>query len=475
MLSAFIIHMHNNNMMRIAAAAADMPLGRRLALGAGDFGFNLYWQSASLFLLYFYTDVVGLPAESAGALYMAALVWDAALDPVIGAMADRTRSRLGRYRPYLLLGGIPLGLTFTLMLAFSGAQDRITVALTVVLHFGFRTLYALVSIPYAAMFARVTRDARIRADMAAIRIVFATSAAVAVAVLTLPLVDAMSRPDAPRRGWIALGLIYAAVATLLLMLAAWAARDHDEADVAAVPVLALSLRLRALLRNRALLLLVTALMLNAGCGTFFGKNLLYYFKYVAGRADLGGYALGFSALVVTLSVPLFAWLGRRYGKREVWLIGAVPALTGLLLWHFLPVDAVNWRFFALGVGALGSAATAVSFWSMLPDTVEYGEWISGVRNESLVFGVAVLGQKVALGIAAGLLGAALTQVGYQANATQTPETLNGLRQLMFWIPFAGTAVAAVLISRYPVSLGAHARIVADIRTRQQDAASWVDR
>lgn len=447
------------------AAPPVFSLTRRIALGAGDFGFNLYWQTASLFLLYFYTDVVGLPAALAGTLYMAALIWDAVLDPLIGALADRTRSRWGRYRPYLLLGGVPLALIFTLMLGLSHSGDRWTVVVTAALHFGFRTIYAVVSIPYSALFARVTRDARLRADMASIRILFATSAAVAVAVLTLPLVEALGSPDSPRQGWIGLGIVFGVLATVLLMVAAWGAHGHDVAEIETGPSVPLRVRLRALASNRALLLLVGGLMINVAAGTFFGKNLLYYFKYLIGRADLGGYALGFSALVVTLSVPLFGWIGRRWGKREAWLIGMLPGLTGLLLWHLLPVDAIGWRFAALGVGALGSAASAVSFWSMLPDTVEYGEFRSGVRTESLTFGIAILGQKVALGVGAGALGFALREIGYVANAEQSAATLDGIRQLMFWLPLIGTLLSAALIALYPISLHAHQQMVDTIRSR----------
>lgn len=452
--------------MTASPVAGSLSFGRRLALGAGDFGFNLYWQTASLFLLYFYTDVVGLSAGTAGTLYMAALVWDAALDPAIGALADRTRSRFGRYRPYLIVGGVPLALSFALMMGLSGSGDRGAVVLTVVLHFGFRTVYAVVSIPYAALFARITRDARQRADMAAIRIFFATCAAVAVAVLTLPLVHALGSPEKPRQGWILLGLVFGTAATLLLFLAAGAARGYDRYEEPGGLPRSLRIELRALFANRALLLLVGALMINAAGGTFFGKNLLYYFKYLLGRADLGGYALGFSAMIVALTVPVFGWISRYLGKREAWLIGMVPGAIGLVLWYLLPVEALTWRFVALGIGALGSAASAVGFWSMLPDTVEYGEWRTGVRTESLVFGVAVFGQKIALGIGAGGLGLALSQIGYVANAEQSAETLDGLRQIMLWLPLWGTLLSAMLIALYPVGLRAHARMVEELAARR---------
>src|SRR5882757_4550805 len=179
-----------------------MGLGRKIALGAGDFGFNLYWQTASLYLLFFYTDVLGLPAATAGTIYMAALIVDALLDPLMGLLADRTRSRYGRYRPYLLFGGVPLGLIFMAMFMGPAGGGAGSVAYVAVTHVAFRTVYAVISIPYASLFARVTRDARIRTDLTAFRMIFATLSAVAVAALTLPVVKALSTPESPQRGWI---------------------------------------------------------------------------------------------------------------------------------------------------------------------------------------------------------------------------------------------------------------------------------
>ncbi|HWY25477.1 MAG TPA: MFS transporter, partial [Nevskia sp.] len=151
------------------SGASTPPMGflRKLALGAGDFGFNLYWQMASFYLLYFYTDVLGLPPATAGAIYMSALVWDAMADPLIGMLADRTRSRYGRYRPYLLFGGPPLTLCFLLMFVGPGGGGTLAVAFAAATHVAFRSVYAVINIPYASLFARVTRDARLRTDLTA--------------------------------------------------------------------------------------------------------------------------------------------------------------------------------------------------------------------------------------------------------------------------------------------------------------------
>ncbi len=437
---------------------------RRLALGAGDFGFNLYWQTASLYLMYFYTDVLGLPAAVAGTIYMAALIVDAALDPVVGLLADRTRSRYGRYRPYLLFGGIPLGLLFLAMFAGPGGAGGASIAWAALTHVAFRTCYALISIPYAALFARVTQDARVRTDLTAFRMVFATLGAVTVAALTLPLVKALSTPQSPRLGWELLALGFAACSVLILLLVAWATRGYDSAVEPPHERVPLAAALRSLAANRALLVVLGAVVISSFCSTLFGKNLIYYFKYVIGKAEMGGNAMAFIALLAALFVPVWALVARRIGKRNAWLIGSVPGLLGLCLWH-LGDGNVPLLFGALSLQAIGTGAYIVCYWAMLPDTVEYGEWRSGIRTESLVFGLAVLGQKAALGLGAGFVGLALSRIGYIPNAEQAPATLEGIKQLMFWIPLCGSLVSFGLVWLYPLDLAGHARIVGEIASR----------
>ena len=447
---------------------AQLTTFKKIAIGAGDFGFNLYWQTAGLYLLFFYTDALGLPAATAGFIYMAALIWDAALDPVLGLLVDRTRTSMGRYRPYLILGGAPLALGFIAMFAgpSSGVAAIVFAAAT---HLAFRTLYAGVSIPYAALFARITKDSTQRGDMAGVRMVFGTLAAIAVAALTLPLAQALGTPESPRRGWLIVGAAYGVVAALCLLGVAWAARGLDVVDEEQLPPRPLRDVIRSLAANKALHLVLGAVALSAFSGTMFSKNLLYYFKYVVGDAKLGSAALAVGALTAAICVPAFAVIVRLVGKRAAWLIGAVPGVAGLVLWHFADGHGVTLLLAAVVLQAMGLASYIVCFWGMLPDTVEYGEWRSGIRTESLVFGLLVLGQKAALGLGAGFLGIALTHVGYVPNAPQSPETLAGIKAMMFWIPLVGGLTSAGLIAFYPITRASHEKMVAEIAARSADA------
>jgi len=444
---------------------ARLTFARKIAIGAGDFGFNLYWQTAGLYLLFFYTDGLGIPAATAGLIYMVALIWDAALDPLIGIIADRTRTRFGRYRPYFIFGAPLLALAFVATFVGPAYPTVGAVAFAAGTHVLFRTLYAVVSIPYASLFARITRDSAQRGDLAGIRMVFAALGAVGVAALTLPVVQALGTVASPRHGWVILGCAYGLLATIIILGVAWAAKGLDtpgEAPSVRVPAGEV---LRSLAANKALLLVLGAVLVSSFSSTMFGKNLLYYFKYVVGKPELGSAALALSALVAVIFVPVWTVVVRFVGKRNTWLIGAVPGLIGLVLWHLADGHGLPMLFGSLALQAFGGAAYVVCFWAMLPDTVEYGEWKSGVRTESLVFGLTVLGQKAALGLGAGFLGLLLSHIGYIANVAQTPQTLAGIKAMMFWWPFVGGLISLTLIVFYPLDRATHGRMVADIAAR----------
>lgn len=454
-----------------AAAPLRISAARKLAIGVGDFGCNLYWQTTQLYLLFFYTDVVGLPATTAGLIYMAALIWDAAMDPVVGLIADRTRSRWGRYRPYLVLGGPLLAPAFVVLFMGPGSHVAGAVAFALISQLAFRTLYAVVAIPYASLFARVTSDSAQRGDLTGFRMVCGALAAIIVAALTLPLATALGDGHGGRQGWIIIGAAYGVIATLCLMLTAWGSRGLDVPNEAPSAKRPFADVWKSLSSNRALQLLLGAIVISSFSSTMFSKNLLYYFKYIVGDAGMGSIGLAIMALTIVLTTPLWAVALRLIGKRNTWLVGAVPTVLGLVFWHLADGQAMGLLFAALVLQAIGAAAYVVCFWSMLPDTVEYGEWRSGVRTESLVFGLTVLGQKVALGLGAGVLGAALTHFGYVPNVAQSPQTLADIKALMFWAPLAGTLSAAGLIFFYPINRRTHAVMVEEIAARSTAAST----
>jgi len=445
-----------------------LGIGAMLGFAVGDYACNLYWQSVSIFLLFFYTDVVGLPAATAGMIYMIASVFDGAIDPLMGVLADGTRTRWGRYRPYLLFGAVPLGASFVLLYYQPPLQGAGLIAFVLVAHLSFRVTYTAVSIPYTSLTARITRSSDERSTLAAFRIMFATVAGLTVAMLTRPLA---SMSVGPLGGFAVAALAFAAIATIILPAVFVAVREPPlEAEP---PRLHLCQHWQAVRGNGAFWVLMIGITMAVVCSTALGKSVLYYFKYYLHDEAGAQIALSVNAAAGLLIIPAWVVASRRVGKRGAWFIATAWGLAGLVFFAVTDIrsSALMTGFLVyMQVAVLGIAMT---FWSMLPDTVEYGEWRSGLRTESVIFGLGQFFLKVALGLGAGLFGWALGHVGYVPNQPQTPETLAGLKTIMIVLPAFGVAASGLVMWFYPMRRDDHADIVRDIaqKTAAATAAS----
>jgi len=418
--------------------------------GLGDFACNLYWQSLSLFLLFYYTDVVGLPPATAGLIYLIASVWDGVIDPLIGLSADRTRSRFGAYRPYLLIGGPLLGLSFCLLYYRPPLEGWALILFVLVSHLLFRTFYALVNVPYAALSARITTDPDRRAQLSGFRMFFGALAAVLVSLIT-PSAGMATGQGAGAYTLTAMG--FALVATLLFPLVFFVTRE----EAVALPRTETAPRLKtliwSLLRNRIFWGLNLGALAFTISGTVLTKSVLYVFKYQMHDERAGAMALAATGLAGLIVIPFWTLLSRRIGRRGVWIAASLTGLAGLAVmggWPNLGVRGLTVCLVGVHTGFLG---LFFAFWSLLPDTVEYGEQTTQVRADGFLFGVAGMISKISMGLGAGLFGFGLGRVGYVPNVAQSPETLMGLKALMMGVPAVGFSLCALTMALAPKRRG----------------------
>jgi GPH family glycoside/pentoside/hexuronide:cation symporter len=444
----------------------QLSLGRKLGFTVGDYACNLYWQSLSIFLLFFYTDAVGLSAATAGFIYMIASIWDGAIDPVIGALADRTRSRYGRYRGYILFGAVPLALTFALLYYKPPLTGTALVVWLLATHMIFRTTYAVLSIPYTSLTARVTSSSKERSTLAGLRIIFAVLAALTISFFTQPLVGAFGGGQG--QGYFGAACVFGVVATLIFPIVFATTReppiDHD-----AEPQLRLRDYWKAIRLNRAFWVVMACIVCAVICSTTLTKSILYYFKYYLNDEAASRVALSLNAAAGLLITPLWMVASRWIGKRTSWFLASALGLAGLAWFAAVDVRSVALMFgffVGMNVALLGLYMT---FWSMLPDTVEYGEWRSGVRTESFVFGLGQFFLKVSLGFGAGLFGWALDLVGYVPNVAQSASTLHGLKTIMVVLPVVGVFAGCGVMLLYPLRNGVHEQIVEQLDERKRAA------
>jgi GPH family glycoside/pentoside/hexuronide:cation symporter len=417
---------------------------RLLLFAFGDFAFNLFWQSAMLFLLFYYTDAIELGPAVAGTIYVIASVWDGIANFLAGIIVDRRQGSL-RFGLLLAAGALPLSFTFVLAYLPPALPGLVGAAVVLGGQLLFRTAYAATNVPYLAMTARVSPDTGDRAFVAGTRMLCGTAAAVLVAATTVRMGKWLTGSAGPG-AFLGAAVVFAVVGAAILVLVGVTYRERAQPE--RPPPGNLEAALASLGRNRAFVALNAAMMLAIIAMTVLGKSVLYYFKYLLDDADAGQLALAEMGLVSGIAIPLWMLLERLIGLRALWLLATGLGIAGLLGFAAVDVRTVT----AMQIFLVGMQVTAVglyfAFWAMLPNTIEYGERETGLHVEGTVFGVAALMQRIAIGVATAILGWSYWSAGYVANIRQSRATLDAIRMTIALVPlvFLILSFAAMLMN-----------------------------
>jgi len=441
-------------------ASNRLTPGQRVGYAVGDLGINLYFISTATYLLYFYTDVFGISAAVAASVLLVARVVDAVTDPLMGMIAERTRSRWGRLRPYILFGAIPLGLLGVLTFSTPdlSSQGKIWWAYTTYILFG--VLYTVVGIPYSALTSSLTSNHHERTLLSTVRMAFAFGGGYAISVGMLPLVGLF---ETAQIGFQMVMIGFSIAATLLL----WFTFVSTEERVQPPPTQKLSVSdsFAAVFRNPPLL--VVMVLFTGGMLSFTVRQTVtvYYLKYNVGREDLVSLFFGITMPVMFLGLLAVPKLAARFGKAGGIMVGAVVTIFGCVGLYFTPYDSIVGIFFFSCVMALGGTPIAVLGWAMIPDTVEYAQWKLGLRADGAIFSFSSFFQKLAKAVGGAGVAAALATAGYVANAEQTEASLNAIHLMMTLTPGVIMALMIVVASFYRLDESTHSQMVAEIEAR----------
>ncbi|CAE7406088.1 Fahd2 [Symbiodinium microadriaticum] len=453
-------------------AIENKVVNEKLSYGLSEYGKGLFIHGPNLIWLFFLTDVLGIPPATAGLLILAPMIWDAVTDPVMGYVADRTRSKMGKYRPWILFCA-PIAATFFVLLFTKPDLDPTgTIIYVLVVAILFRTSFTLVDVPHNGLMGRATQNSGERSLLAGAKMMFGAFAAVTISAAVVPILSgdgAAEQADLFTRFAFGGGII--AIITLYICFLMFKPLDKPNhlATESEAPKLKVGDMLSSLKQNNllwiALISGVTAVMMIPA----FTKSLLYYAKYALGDEAWGGVALVTFSLAMVISIPVWAFLGRKFAKARLLQIGHILAIIMLLIFYFYDGTdraVLGTIIFIAGLCTGGLNALTLG---LVPDLIEYGEWKSGKRVEAGIFGLFTFSTKLGNGLGAGLLGILLGVVGFVANQDQSQETLDGIKAIMVFLPIAGSALVAFLLIFFKLDHATHARITQELEDRRGES------
>lgn len=435
----------------------------KISYGVADMGFNFYWANIATFLMIFYTDVFGISAGAAGFMLGMIKIVNAFTDPVIGAAADRTNTRFGKFRPYLIWMALPLAaagvLTYTT--PNLGPDGKLIWAYGTYLF--MMVSYTGINIPYNALSGVLSGDAQERSTINGLRFLFAFVGSMLVTAATPHLVKWLGHGN-EKLGWQLTMVAWGIAASCIF--AVTFANTRERITPPPAQKTAVWTDIKDLSRNGPWLALFCLSLVIMMTITLRSATSAYYFKYYVRRPELLAAFVPTYMAAAAAGASLTPLLTRFFDKRLL-LIGLMTA-TGILssAFFFIPKDGIAWMF-ALQIAtgfALGPKSPLA--WSMYADTADYNEWRTGRRATAMTFAAATFSQKLGTALAAALIGSVFTALGYVANVAQTPKSQTGMVMLMSFIPAAFAFLAVGVMLFYKLDNQQMAQIQKDLAERK---------
>lgn len=430
---------------------AKLSWKTRFAYGCGDTACNLVYGMMASVLTLFYTDYAGISAATVGLVMLLSRIFDGASDAVMGIIVERTHSRWGKSRPWLLWMCVPYALSAVLLFTVPQTNETLQfLYMFVTYNFTTTVCYTAINLPYGSLSAMMTRESKERDMLSIVRMGLSPFGRILAVTCTLPLVSLFGDNQA---AWVKVMSIWAVLAIVLLLVCFFNCEETVEIEAAKkknkTPVLQ---SLKALACNQYFWAVLVLWTMQNIIFTLTGTILPYYCKYVMGDSTWM-----YSTMYMTETLVLVAAtfcspvLLKRFGKRNMSLAGAVLALAGHLLF-FLNTTSVSWLFFSCIIRALGLAPLNSIIFGLLGDVIEFGQWKTHIRQESMIFAGGSVGAKVGGGIASVALTGLLDMSGYVSStagaAVQPQSAINMIINIYKFGPLLVWIVAIIVLALY---------------------------
>ena len=437
-----------------------LSLKSKIGFGAGEFSSSIFFTLTSFWLMNFLTDEVRLSAGIAGTALLVGKIWDAVIDPFIGSISDRTKSRWGRRRPYLLFFAIPFGAAFVLMFSNPGIEGQTGKFIWAMLaYLFFCTVYSFTNIPYNAILPELTDDYNERTNISGFKMTFAVIGTLLGAGAAMPLMALFSGRTA---GFIGMSAIFGFLASLSLIVTFFSVKEPPVVEAKLSGSVFKSLK--DVFSNRPFMLILTTWFINSTAVAIMQTMLIYFYKYLI--QDEGAVTLAMIALLVAsmLTIPLWVWLCKKMGKKQAYFMGMTLTLVSVLVFAFF-ADSLGTipALVLMALAGVGFSSHYVGPWAIVPDTIEYGYAETGRRSEGVYYSLWTF--VVALGgaLAGFLVGQGLDLFGYVPDVVQSSQSVLGIRLLIGVLPGLLILIANIVLAIYPLTKEHYDQILEKIK------------
>lgn len=458
-----------------------IKLTEKIGYGFGDMASSMFWKLFGAYLMIFYTDVFGLPAAVVGTMFLITRIWDSAFDPIVGVVADRTHSRWGKFRPYLLWLAVPFGIIGVLTFVTPDWSPTGKLVYAYVTYSLMMMIYSAINVPYASLLGVMSPNPKERNTLSTYRMIFAYIGSFIALLLFMPLVNFFSGNSKDlgdqQTGW-TMAVVVIAILCIILFFGcfAWTKERVKPIKEAQNP---LKEDLKDLFKNKPWWILLGAGVAALVFNSIRDGATVYYFKYFVVEEDyatvsffgmsfvLSGLYLALGQAANIIGVIAAAPVSNRIGKRNTYMWAMIIATVLSVIFYWFDKEDLIWMFVFQALISICAGSIFPLLWSMYADCADYSELKTGNRATGLIFSSSSMSQKFGWAIGTAITGWLLGFFGFQANAVQSEEAISGIKMFLSFLPAVGTILSVVFISMYPLTEKKMKDITTELECKRQ--------